>query len=287
MFDCDIYYSDLEQAYEDGIEWVSPCEITYPRIDPDDIFDNLVSNMHEDASEDDLAGVQEFRAAVEAFNKAQTAQTWWGYSKRKINVAKAMEARQGQDPQGLDGDSHDSALGTSPTTATMSANASATGSGVTVTMGVALATPTYAVGLGVPFNFAQGFVAVGGSQVKVKACTIDIDLGLADDRRFVGQPTVSEQLEKQLREVTGTLDLEWVNRTQYDRFCKASESSLWLSLSAGSDTCNITSNVRFDGETPQMSGGDIVQQSVPFKAIQSSTAASALQAVLVNSDTVA
>ena len=176
---------------------------------------------------------------------------------------------------------------TSPTTATMSANASATGSGVTVTMGVALATPTYAVGLGVPFNFAQGFVAVGGSQVKVKACTIDIDLGLADDRRFVGQPTVSEQLEKQLREVTGTLDLEWVNRTQYDRFCKASESSLWLSLSAGSDTCNITSNVRFDGETPQMSGGDIVQQSVPFKAIQSSTAASALQAVLVNSDTVA
>lgn len=111
VFDCDIYYSDLEQAYEDGIEWVSPCEITYPRIDPDDIFDNLVSNMHEDASEDDLAGVQEFRAAVEAFNKAQTAQTWWGYSKRKINVAKAMEARQGQDPQGLDGDSHDSALG--------------------------------------------------------------------------------------------------------------------------------------------------------------------------------
>lgn len=92
-FDGDTYYSDLEQAQDDGIEWVSPCNITYPRIDASDIFDGLLSDMHEDADIYDLRGTDEFEAAVEAFNKAQTAQTWWGDSKRKIRVpAKAMSA---------------------------------------------------------------------------------------------------------------------------------------------------------------------------------------------------
>ena len=35
-------------------------------------------------------------------------ETWAQFYKR---TAKAMEARQGQDPKGLDGDSHDSAVG--------------------------------------------------------------------------------------------------------------------------------------------------------------------------------
>lgn len=94
-FDGDTYYSEMEEARDDGCEWVSPCHVTYPRIDAVDVLDSLLSDMHEDASIDDLDAVDPFIEAVKAFNEAQTCQSWFGDSKRKINVAKALESRVG------------------------------------------------------------------------------------------------------------------------------------------------------------------------------------------------
>jgi len=88
-FDGDTYYQDLEEAADAGLEWVSPCHITYPRIDADSVLDNLLSDMFEDASIDDLDAVEPFIAAVKAFNDAQRCQTWFGDSKRKIRVPRA------------------------------------------------------------------------------------------------------------------------------------------------------------------------------------------------------
>jgi len=105
--DGNTYYQDLEYARDDDCEWVSPCTVTYPKIDAENILDSLISDMHEDADIYDLNGVEEFMAAVEAFNKAQTTQTWWSDSKRKINVAKAMETGTAK-TEGL-GAEHDSA----------------------------------------------------------------------------------------------------------------------------------------------------------------------------------
>lgn len=85
-FDGDEYFSELDQAADASLEWVSPCTVTYPRLDADDILDNLLSDMFEDASVDDLDGVTEFYAAIEAFNKAQRTPTYFGDNKRKIRV---------------------------------------------------------------------------------------------------------------------------------------------------------------------------------------------------------
>lgn len=94
-FDGDRYFTELDEAADAGLDWVSPCTVTYPRIDGDDILDGLLSDMHEDASIDDLEGVDAFMAAVAAFNEAQTQQTWFGDNKRKIRVpAQAIEARR-------------------------------------------------------------------------------------------------------------------------------------------------------------------------------------------------
>lgn len=87
-FDGDTYYSDMDEAADDGCEWVSPCEITYPKIDGDDLLDSLISDMHEDASVDDLVGVDALLEAVKVFNEAQTQQSWWADTKRKIRVPK-------------------------------------------------------------------------------------------------------------------------------------------------------------------------------------------------------
>ncbi|WP_310533378.1 hypothetical protein, partial [Novosphingobium sp.] len=81
-FDGDEYFQELDQAADAGLEWVSPCDITYPRIDPADIYDSLLSDMHEDASIDDLNATAALDAAIDAFNKAQTQQSWFGDVKR-------------------------------------------------------------------------------------------------------------------------------------------------------------------------------------------------------------
>lgn len=101
-FDGDTYFRDMDEAADAGLEWVSPCKISYPKIDGGDVLDNLLSDMYEDASVDDLEGVDAFMAAVKAFNDAQTTQTWWGDNKRRIRVPAQGTSGSAQDPQGLD-----------------------------------------------------------------------------------------------------------------------------------------------------------------------------------------
>ena len=90
VFGGDTYYTEIGGAHEEGVGWVSPCKISYLRLCADSILENLTSDMHEDASVDDLDGVAEFTAAVKAFNKAQKCQSWWPDETRRIDVAKAM-----------------------------------------------------------------------------------------------------------------------------------------------------------------------------------------------------
>lgn len=105
LFDGDTYFSDMHEAQDFGAEWVSPCTVTYPRIDADSVLENLLDDMHEDASVDDMDGVNEFYAAVEAFNKAQRCQSWFGDPRRKIQVPRRdSDASLAEDPQGLSGE---------------------------------------------------------------------------------------------------------------------------------------------------------------------------------------
>lgn len=85
-FGDDQIYHDMDEARDAGHEWVRPCTVTYPRIDPDTIFENLTEEMFEDAGEDDLVGTVELAAAIKRFNEAQTTPTYWADEKRKIRV---------------------------------------------------------------------------------------------------------------------------------------------------------------------------------------------------------
>ena len=59
-FGGDTFYTDITEASDAGIEWVSPCEVTYPRISADNVLENLLDDMHEDASVDDLVATEAF-----------------------------------------------------------------------------------------------------------------------------------------------------------------------------------------------------------------------------------
>ena len=63
------------------------------------------------------------------------------------------------------------------------------------------------------------------------------------------------------------------------------ENALVLTIDAGSAAkCVITTNVRYDGSTPEVQGRGVTALKVPFKCLGPSTDAGAITAVLTNSD---
>lgn len=172
---------------------------------------------------------------------------------------------------------------TSATAATLSANATASGTSVVFTLGIALATATYPSAIK-PLKFNHAAISIGGSSVNAKSLTISGNNGLDDSRRFLGNQRISEPLESGLREYSGSLELEFTDLTQYRRFVTGSEAALVASFTSGTDSVTITTNVRFDGSTPQVSGKEILTQSLPFKCVASGADSTAITVALVNSD---
>lgn len=91
-------YHELEEARDDGLDWVQPCKVTYPRIDIDAVLEAVIEEMFEDASVDDLYGVDDLDAAIKAFNDRQTTKTYWGDATRKIRVPPAASSEDADEP---------------------------------------------------------------------------------------------------------------------------------------------------------------------------------------------
>lgn len=149
-----------------------------------------------------------------------------------------------------------------------------------------LATASYGTGAATPFTFKHATASVAGGAANVKKLTIKGSNGLDTDRRFIGSEYRAEPLEADLREYSGSVDLEFESLTQYNRFRNANEVALVSTISAGAAaSLTTTMNVRFDGATPEVDGRGIVQLSAPYKCIGTTTDASAITAVLISNDT--
>lgn len=148
-----------------------------------------------------------------------------------------------------------------------------------------LATASYGIGSGLPFSFAHASVTVGGSAAFVKEITLKGSNGLATDRRGVGSPYLKEPLEAELRTYEGEMVCEFESLAQMNLFRNGTENALVLTIDAGSAAkCVITTNVRYDGSTPEVQGRGVTELKMPFKCLGPSTDADAITAVLTNSD---
>jgi len=151
--------------------------------------------------------------------------------------------------------------------------------------GTSLATASYGAGSGLPFSFAHASVTVGGSAAYVKEITLKGSNGLAVDRRGIGSAYIKEPLEAELRAYEGEMVCEFESLTQMNLFRNGTENALVLTIDAGSAAkCVITTNVRYDGSTPEVQGRGVTELKVPFKCLGPSTDAGAISAVLTNSD---
>lgn len=152
----------------------------------------------------------------------------------------------------------------------------------------ALATATYDAELE-PFVFVEGSLSIAGSVVEVMSVDYTINANLAIDRHRVGAGTgrPKKALVNGLAAISGTFQADFENLTNYNRYVNGTEASLVLNFDAGTDKkLTITSNVRFDGETPTVGGMELLSLQQPFAAT-GSTDANVITAVLVNSDVAA
>lgn len=161
----------------------------------------------------------------------------------------------------------------SATAATLSVAATATGSSLTFGIGSVLAATAYPATLK-PFAFHEAVVTVAGTVASVKKLTLSGKNGLVKDRYFLGSKERKVPLEGDLHEIAGSLDVEFEDRTQYNRFVNETQVALIVALTHSTgESLTVTANIRFDGTTPGDNGRGIVPLTIPFKAIGTTDAA--------------
>lgn len=156
----------------------------------------------------------------------------------------------------------------------------------TETTATALASASYPTAA--PFTFVEASLTIAGSAVNT---VTDVSLSAANalrtDGHRLGSADIREQLENGMREFTGTLTSEFEDLTAYNRFVNGTEAALVVLFDNGTDTLTITTNVRFDGETPEVSGPELLEQPLPFKCLSTTSDAAAITAELVNQESAA
>lgn len=155
--------------------------------------------------------------------------------------------------------------------------------GMSETTATALAVASYPSSWS-PFTFIEGSIQVGGTPVAtVKSITLTGG-NTVESRFHMGSPTSAQPLETGLREYTGQIITDLDALTHYGLYTAGTPTAVVLAFSNGVDSLTITMNVMFTGETPELSGFELLEQNLPFRCLSSTTDAAAMTAVLINSE---
>lgn len=142
----------------------------------------------------------------------------------------------------------------------------------------ALATASISAGIK-PMTFTGATISLGGSSINVNNVSLKGDNKLAG-RRFLGSRFYAEPVQTENRLYNGTLQAEFESKTIYELYKARTEQALVLTFTNGSNSLAITTNIRLDGETPNIQGRGIIAQPLPFTCTASGGAdSSAISAV--------
>lgn len=136
------------------------------------------------------------------------------------------------------------------------------------------------------FTFANGKLEIAGSEVCVDSATVSGNNNLAVYHEIcsskAGKPTIREA---DYRDYGGTLAADFRDLTAYNRYVQGTEATLTLEFDAGTNAkLTVTGNVRFDGETPTVSGPEILKQALPFVFVSGTSDAATFTVTLDNTD---
>jgi len=143
---------------------------------------------------------------------------------------------------------------------------------------IAADTPAYAAG-NVPFDWVMASCTVGGAATNVSKVSLNADLALKTDRRFLKTSGLKLQpIRSGLPSYEGTLDVEFTDLTEYDLFVAGTVTPIVLTwtgseMEAGYDYEIVITlpACQFSGDTPQASLTDLPSLSMPFKVLDNGT----------------
>jgi hypothetical protein len=143
---------------------------------------------------------------------------------------------------------------------------------------VGAGTPVYAATPTV-FHWGNCVVSIGGSAVDMKSISLTANYNMATDRRFLkGSTLKSKPVTAQLPSFEGTIEGEFLDLTQYNRFVSGAEvvaQFKWTgALIEGAHNFEFTVDmpaIQIRGESPEVSLDDFPKQSIPFVVLWNGT----------------
>lgn len=144
------------------------------------------------------------------------------------------------------------------------------------------------------FIWSEGAVSVGGSTFYAKSMKIRGDNKLNTDRRFIGN-TKKEPLASDFTEITGEIEAEFEDLTQYAAFEAGTQQAIQLALTLATviPTTAVAYSLtiampkcEWEEAKPTVGGPDIVGLVLPFRGLYDGTNA-AITITYVTADTAA
>ena len=139
-----------------------------------------------------------------------------------------------------------------------------------------------------PFTFVSASLTLAGSAYEIDDITVTAQNGLATGRHRIRATTPERPVqsrEADFRSYGGTINSDMFGLTAYQRFVNGTEAALSLVFNDGANAqLTIAGNVRFDGDTPNVSGPQMLKQALPFVFTSLTSDAAAITLTLINSD---
>jgi len=121
--------------------------------------------------------------------------------------------------------------------------------------------------------FTQGVFEIDDAESEILSFNVTLNNMLKDDKRKIGQATRIAIPRNDLREVTGTMHVEFDDFTQYSKFIAGTEGKLSLLFSGSEIEASYNNEIYlelprviYNGETPNVGGREILEHDIPFTA---------------------
>jgi len=158
--------------------------------------------------------------------------------------------------------------------------------GMTEATGGTLATASYDA-TWEPFVFTEASLTLAGTSIATVRSLSLTGTNAVERRVRLGSGTSKEPLQIGRRTYEGTVSMDFDDLTEYAKYVAGTQVALVALFDNGTDTLTITCNVQYTGETPVVGGQELLEQSLPFRALHATSDASAITLTLSNTETAA
>ena len=148
-----------------------------------------------------------------------------------------------------------------------------------VVTSIALASKSYPTDAR-PFIFVDGTLSVGASNVPLRAFKMTVDHGLEVERMLLGSGLVSEPIAASPFVLTGELDTEFQDLTDFTAWAAGTQAQMILTFDSertlGAVTYTLVVTIpltKYTGSLPVVGGPGIVQQPLPFVGLKNAASA--------------